>query len=155
LTDKIEEEARKVMQEVEEVGGMEEAIESEWLDRIFEKEAVERQKEVDNGEKLVVGINIFTSEAETTTPLGVQRIREQSAREQIQDVIEFKRTRDKTRLNEAIRRLRDDVSQGKNTIPAMIEATKAGATTAELLGTVREVYGYQYDPLGVLESPFK
>jgi len=155
LTDKIEEEAQKVMQEVEEVGGMEEAIRSEWLDRRFELEAVKRQKEVDNGEKLIVGVNIFTSEAETCTPLGVQRIAEQSARRQIQDVIELKRTRDKARLNEAIERLREDVLQGKNSIPAMIEATKASATTAELLGTVREVYGYQYDPMGIIESPFR
>lgn len=155
LTDKIEEEARKIMQEVEDVGGMEEAIRSEWLDRRFEMEAVKRQKEVDAAEKLIVGVNIFGAEAETTTPLGVQRIAEQSARQQIQDVIELKRTRDKTKLNTAIKRLRDDASQGKNTIPAMIEATKAFATTAELLGTVREVYGYHYDPMEIIESPFK
>ncbi|MDQ7782213.1 MAG: methylmalonyl-CoA mutase family protein [Desulfomonilaceae bacterium] len=155
LTDKIEAEAREVMHEVETLGGMEEAINSEWLDRRFETEAVKRQKEVDNGEKLVVGVNIFTSEPETVTPLGVQRISEQSAQKQIQDVIELKRTRDQGRLHEAIKRLRDDASQGGNTIPAMIRATKAHATTAELLGTVREVYGYQYDPMGIIESPFK
>jgi len=37
----------------------------------------------------------------------------------------------------------------------MIEATDAMATTAELLGTVREVFGYSYDPMGVIDSPFK
>ena len=36
----------------------------------------------------------------------------------------------------------------------MIEATKALATTAELMGTVREVYGYSYDPMIIIESPF-
>ena len=36
----------------------------------------------------------------------------------------------------------------------MIEATKAYATTAELLGTVRQVYGYSYDPMNVIDSPF-
>jgi hypothetical protein len=36
----------------------------------------------------------------------------------------------------------------------MIEATRAFATTAELLGTVRQVYGYSYDPMNVVASPF-
>lgn len=155
LTDKIEEEALKCMKEVEELGGMEEAIRTEWLDRKFEIEAVKRQKEVDNRDKLIVGVNIFDSEPETKTPLGVQRITEQSAKQQISEVQELKRTRDMKRLRDAIDRLRDDASRGKNTIPGMIEATRAFATTAELLGTVREVMGYPYDPMQVIESPFK
>jgi methylmalonyl-CoA mutase N-terminal domain/subunit len=154
LTDKIEEEALKIMKEVEEVGGMEEAIRTEWLDRRFEAEAVERQKEVDVGEKLIVGANIFDSEPETTTPLGVQRIAEQSAQGQIEDVIELKRSRDSAKLGDAIKRLKDDSADGKNTIPAMIEATKAYATTAELLGTVRQTFGYSYDPMEIIQSPF-
>jgi len=155
LTDKIEEEALRCMKEVEELGGMEEAIRTEWLDRKFEIEAVKRQKEVDNRDKLIVGVNIFDSEPETKTPLGVQRIAEQSAKRQISEVQALKRSRDMTTLREAIDRLRDVASRGKNTIPAMIEATKAFATTAELLGTVREVMGYPYDPMQVIESPFK
>ena len=37
---------------------------------------------------------------------------------------------------------------------AIEEATKAFATTAEMMGTVREAYGYSYDPMNILESPF-
>jgi methylmalonyl-CoA mutase N-terminal domain/subunit len=154
LTDRIEEEALNVMRQVEEQGGMEEAIRTEWLDRQFEAEAVKRQKEVDNGEKLIVGVNIFNAEPETATPLGVQRIAEKSCREQIQQCMELKKTRDMRKLKEAIKRLRDDAAEGRNTIPAMIEATKAFATTSELLGTVRQVYGYPYDPMRIVESPF-
>jgi len=82
LTDKIEEESLKVMKQVEEVGGMEEAIRTEWLDRQFESEAVKRQKELDKGEKLMVGVNVFTTEQEKTTPLGVQKISSSSAKQQ-------------------------------------------------------------------------
>ncbi|MDQ1238077.1 MAG: Methylmalonyl-CoA mutase [Thermodesulfobacteriota bacterium] len=154
LTDKIEEEALKCMKEVEDVGGMAEAIRTEWLDRKFESEAVLRQKEVDGGDKLIVGVNIFNADAETKTPLGVQRISEQSALKQISEVQDLKRTRNATTLRETIERLREDAAGGKNTIPAMIEATKARATTAELLGTVRQVMGYSYDPMQIVESPF-
>jgi methylmalonyl-CoA mutase N-terminal domain/subunit len=144
----------KIMKQVEEIGGMEEAIRSEWLDGQFEEEAIKRQKEIDNADKLIVGVNIFTSEPETSTPLGVQRIPKQSARQQIEGVTRLKESRDVRKLSDAIKRLRDDAAEERNTIPAMIEATKAFATTAELLGTVRQVYGYSYDPLNIIESPF-
>jgi methylmalonyl-CoA mutase N-terminal domain/subunit len=154
LTDTLEQEALRYMKEVEGVGGMEEAIRTEWLDRRFEEEAIKRQKEVDNQDKLVVGVNLFTTEEEKTTPLGVQRIPEHSARDQIEGVRKLKMSRDKRKLNEAIKKLRDAAAEGRNTIPAMIEATQAMATTGELLGTVREVFGYSYDPLNIIESPF-
>lgn len=154
LTDKMEDEALKVMSQVEDVGGMEEAIRTEWLDRQFDEEGIKRQREIDKGDKLLVGVNIFTSEPETETPLGVQRISEQSAHQQIEDVIKLKKSRNNRNLSEAIKHLREDTAENRNTIPAMIEATRAFATTAELLGTVREVYGYSYDPLDVIASPF-
>jgi methylmalonyl-CoA mutase N-terminal domain/subunit len=154
LTDKMEEESLKVMKQVEDVGGMEEAIRIEWLDRQFESEAVERQKEIDSGKKLVVGVNVFTTEQEKATPLGVQRVSEQSAKQQVEEVKELKRSRNMEQLKDAIRRLRDDTGEGKNVIPAMTNATRAFGTTGELLGTVREVFGYPYDPMGTIESPF-
>lgn len=154
LTDKIEEESLKIMKQVDEVGGMEEAIRTEWLDRKFESEALKRQKELDNGEKLVVGVNAFTTEQEKSTPLGVQRVSEHSAIQQIEEAKELKRTRDMDKLKDAVSRLRDVAGEGKNVIPAMVEASKAFGTTGELLGTVREVFGYPYDPMETIESPF-
>ena len=154
LTDKLEEEILKVMKQVEEVGGMEEAIRTEWLDRQFESEAVERQRELDRGEKLTVGVNVFTTEQEKTTPLGIQKISSSSIKKQIAGVEELKRTRDMDRLNDAIKRLQDDANNSKNVIPAMVEATRAFATTGEMLGIVRETFGYPYDPMETIESPF-
>lgn len=155
LTDKMEEEALEIMKAVEEIGGMEEAIRTGWLDAKFEEEAVKRQREIDSGGKLTVGVNIFTSEPETVTPLGVQRIEKVSTQKQIDGTKRLKKDRDMAKLAEAIKRLREDTAEGKNVIPAMIEATKVFATTGELMGVVREVFGYPYDPLGILESPFK
>ncbi|MEE9610186.1 MAG: methylmalonyl-CoA mutase family protein, partial [Desulfatiglandales bacterium] len=117
--------------------------------------AVKRQKELDSGKKLVVGVNIFTTEQEKTTPLGVQRVPEQSAKQQVKEIKELKRTRDTDKLKDAIERLKNDTGEGKNVIPAMVEATKTYGTTGELLGTVREVFGYTYDPMETVESPFK
>jgi methylmalonyl-CoA mutase N-terminal domain/subunit len=154
LTDRIEQEALRIMQQVEDLGGMQEAIRSEWLDRLFEKEALQRQRELDEREKLVVGVNLFTEEPERQTPLGVQRIPSESARRQIEDTRALRRNRDRARLDRAIARLREDADSGKNVLPAMVEATRAHATTGELMGIVREAMGYSYDPMKVLGNPF-
>ena len=102
----------------------------------------------------MVGVNVFTTEQEKTTPLGVQRVSSNSAKQQVAEVKRLKRTRDMGRLNDAIKRLRDDANDGKNVIPSMVEATRAFGTTGEMLGTVREVFGYPYDPMEAIESPF-
>lgn len=154
LTDRIEEDAIRLLDQIEGLGGMKEAIRSEWLDRQMEHEAIQRQKETDRGERLVMGVNIFTSEPETTTPLGVQRIPSESAKAQIEETRRLKATRDRKRLLKGIQRLREDAQEGRNVIPGMIEATKAYATTGELMGTVRKAMGYSYDPMEVLENPF-
>ncbi len=154
LTDTMEEEALKIMRQVDELGGMAEAIRTEWLDRAFEREALERQRELDESEKLVVGVNMFTEEPETETPFGVQRIPSESARRQIEETRELRRSRDMGCLREAIDRLREDAEQGRTVIPAMIEATNACGTTGELMGTVREAMGYSYDPMKIVENPF-
>jgi len=154
LTDKVEEEVLRIMKQVEDVGGMEEAIRTEWLDREFEKEALMRQKEIDERERLVVGVNIFATEPETQTPLGVQRISSESAKKQIDETRELKRTRNINKVKDSIKRLREDGEEGRNVLPAMIEATKALATTGEMLGTVRMAMGYSYDPMNIIESPF-
>lgn len=154
LTDKIEEETLKIMKQVEDVGGMKEAIRTEWLDREFENEALKRQKEINEGERLTVGVNIFTTDPETETPLGVQRIPSESARTQIEETRELKRTRNTIRLKDCMKRLREEAEDGRNVLPAMIEATKAFATTGELMGTVRMAMGHSYDPMEILECPF-
>jgi methylmalonyl-CoA mutase N-terminal domain/subunit len=154
LTDRIEEEALKIMNQVEDVGGMAEAIRTQWLDRVFEKEALQRQKELDEQKKLLVGVNMFTTEPEKETPLGVQRIPSESAERQIEEIKELRRTRDTEKLRDRIKALKEDASKGRNVIPAMIEATKAYATTGELMGAIREAMGYPYDPMETLKNPF-
>jgi len=66
-------------------------------------------------------------------------------------------TRDPVRLQAAIGHLREQALHGPqvNLMPAVIEAVKAQATTAEVLGTIRVAYGHHYDPLGVLQSQFE
>lgn len=154
LTDKLEKEIYRVMDEVEKKGGMAEAIQSGWLDGVFEQEALSRQKELDHRDKIVVGVNMFTTEQETTTPLGVQRIAAASVRKQIEMVKRLKRERNQTLWKEKILALKAAAERRENVIPYMIQATEAGATTGEMMGAVRLAFGYPYDPIEIIEAPF-
>ena len=62
LTDQIEAEAWKIMDEIESMGGMVEAIRTGWVDSEVEKAQIKNQKAIDMGEQFVVGVNAFTSE---------------------------------------------------------------------------------------------
>jgi methylmalonyl-CoA mutase N-terminal domain/subunit len=154
LTNRLEEEIYKIMAEVDKVGGMYEAIRTEWLDRIFEKEALARQKELDDRDKILVGVNMFTTEQETTTPLSVQRITKASVRRQIEMVKKLKKERNKALWKEKILALKAAAERRENVIPCMIAATEAGATTGEMMGAVRLAFDYPYDPLEIIQAPF-
>ena len=88
--------------------------------------------------------------------MGAHQIHPESAQLQIDNVKNLKATRDQKKVRLAVEELRRNSGKGEsfNLMPAIIKALKAYATRSEILGTIREVYGYTYDPLGVVNSPF-
>ena len=62
LTEAIEEEVNKIMEEIEGKGGMKKALDSGWVDAQFDKAALNYQREVESGERTVVGLNSFQIE---------------------------------------------------------------------------------------------
>ncbi|MFH1624613.1 MAG: methylmalonyl-CoA mutase family protein [Pseudomonadota bacterium] len=156
LTSKLEKEALKVMEEIDEMGGMAEAMKKEWVDQRIDQAALQLQKEIENGERLIVGVNAFRTGPEEKTPGGVHRIRPETEEEQIASVRRLKETRDQNKVKEAIRRLREkaQMGDGENLIRPIIEALKVYATIGEIQGTIREAYGLSYDPFDMMKSPY-
>jgi len=156
LTNGIEAEAVRIMEEIEEAGGAVEAMRTGWFDQEVEKAALKYQQEIDSGERIIVGVNAFTAETEKETPGGVHRVDLESQRTQLKNVSELKKTRDIRKVREALGKLRGETERGEqvNLMPAILEAVSAYATRGEIMGTIRQVYGYSYDPLGTIESPF-
>ena len=156
LTNKIEEEAAGILEEIEKLGGALEGMRSGWFDREVEKAALKYQREIDTGERIIVGVNAFTTGGDRETPGGVHRVAPESQRLQVERVQELKRSRDNEAVKTALRKLRQEAERGEqvNLMPAILEAVSVYATRGEIMGTIRQVYGYSYDPLGVIESPF-
>jgi len=155
LTEQMEEEVLALMDKVEQQGGIRHTIETGWLDDQFDEAALSYQTEVEKEERIVVGLNAFTTEEEPKMK-SVHRVSSESSEKQIARIKQLKQTRDHKKVKEALLALKSRAEQGEdeNLIPSMIEAAKAYATLGEVLGTVRLVMGEPYDPLGVISHPF-
>lgn len=160
LTDRMEQEINEVMRDIEQRGGMREAIESGWLKNHMNERSIEEQRRVEKGERVIVGTNKFTSSAEEKlsekTPLGVERVSLDMEAEISQEVSRIKRERDQNKARQMIDELKQGIAKGEkeNLIPYIMECLKADLTVGEIMGTIRQGYGYSYDPLGLLQSEF-
>ncbi len=87
---------------------------------------------------------------------GVHRVDPTSQRLQVERVRALKETRNNQKISVALEKLRRESEKGEqvNLMPAILEAVSAYATRGEIMGTIRQVYDYNYDPLGIIESPF-
>src|SRR3954454_2584478 len=116
----------------------------------------ERVRRIENGEQKVVGQNIYTehepsplSAGEDGGILTVDPRVEQSA---IDAVHEWRSTRDQDAVDAALASLREAASSDANVMPATLEAARAGATTGEWAGALREVCGEHRAPTGVADA---
>jgi methylmalonyl-CoA mutase N-terminal domain/subunit len=156
LTDQVEHEVDLIMEQIENQGGMREALDSGWVDRRLDEAALKYQQEVEAGERIVVGLNKFQEKEEKTSVTNVHRASEASEERQRNRIKRLKESRDLKKVKAALLDLKSKAETGEkeNLIPSMIEAARGQATLSEVLGTVRQVMGESYDPLGVWTHPF-
>ncbi|WP_456330034.1 acyl-CoA mutase large subunit family protein [Archaeoglobus sp.] len=140
LTDRIEEEAMKYIEKIDEMGGMIKAIESGYVQREIQKSAYEKQKAIDEGEITVVGVNKYQIEEEIQIEL--LRVDKAVVEKQIKRLQEFRKSRDVKKVEEALDRLRKAAEkEDENLMPYVLEAVKARATLGEMTDALRDAFG--------------
>ena len=143
LTDGIEEEAFEILEEVDRRGGMLEAVESGWVQRQIQDVAFERQQEIEEGERIIVGVNEFEVDEEPEMDLEeVDPDQEQNQRERLKEV---KAERDDAAVDEALAGLREAAQGTENVMPHVVDAVKAYATVQEICDVLRDEFG-EYKP---------
>ena len=143
LTDGIEEEAFEIFEEVDRRGGMLEAVESGWVQRQIQDVAFERQQEIEEGERIIVGVNEFEVDEEPEMDLEeVDPDQEQNQRERLKEV---KAERDDAAVDEALAGLREAAQGTENVMPHVVDAVKAYATVQEISDVLRDEFG-EYKP---------
>ncbi len=148
LTDELEAEAREILQRIDDLGGSVAAIESGYFQSEIAAAAAAYQREVEGGDRIVVGVNKFTSDRETD-PTSIFRADPRLARDQRERLDQFRKTRDASAASAALNALRDVVRSVDNLMPALIAAVEAGATLGEICDLLRQEFG-EYTPATVI-----
>jgi methylmalonyl-CoA mutase N-terminal domain/subunit len=149
LTDQIEDAAWAEFEKIQGTGGAVAAIENGYMQRELARSAYERQKRLEEGKDLIVGLNCFTGEGELEVatarlvahPYDPQR-REDAERRQVGTLKEVKRTRDNREVARLLKELeRAAAKEERNLIPPIVECVKAYATLQEICDVLRGVFG--------------
>jgi methylmalonyl-CoA mutase len=139
LTDGIIKEARKIINEVEELGGMAKAIETGMPKLRIEESAARKQARIDQGLDVIVGVNKYQIEEE---PLeDVREVSEAVRQEQIQRLKEIKAARDEAAVKTALETITSAAESGENLLEACLPAVRVRATIGEISDAMEKVFG--------------
>ncbi len=150
LTNEMEEEALAYLRRIDELGGMVHAIELGFPQQEIANAAYAYQRAVEQGEKVVVGVNRF-QDPEERRSIPILTIDETLRDRQVARLQALRERRDKDRWNHALDALRQ-AAAGKDwwgedlLMPRILEAVKAYATVGEIVGVLREVWGEYVEP---------
>ena len=139
MTDLIEKEAEDYINKIDALGGMIEAIENGYVQTEIQKAAYKFEKEMENGEKTIIGINKFQSEENEEPELLKIDVKVQE--EQIKFLNKIKSERNSEEVKKALSDLKIAAGTDQNLIPLIINAVKAYASVGEICNTLREVFG--------------
>jgi (2R)-ethylmalonyl-CoA mutase len=141
------------MDRVQAMGGAVAAVDSGYMKQALVSAHAARRARIESGEEVIVGVNKFetTEPSPLTADLDAAIMAADPEAEQaaITSVEEWKAQRDETEVAEALAKLAADAKTDTNLMPATLAAARAGATTGEWAGTLREVFGEFRAPTGV------
>ncbi len=140
LTNEMEKAIIEQMKEVSAQGNIIEAIAAGKIQEDISKQAYRREKAVQDGEVLKVGVNCYKKEEEAKT-IEFHPYNEQHAVKQIEKLRRIKAERNYAQVQRTLEQLKSDAINDQNVMPAVIEAVKAYATVGEIAGALKDVYG--------------
>ncbi|GLV47453.1 methylmalonyl-CoA mutase [Thermus sp. LT1-2-5] len=146
LTDQLEREAEKLIAEIDVLGGAVAAVEAGYFQRAIEESAWQFQKEVEEGKRILVGVNrFFDPHSPLNEPVPVQRIDPELHERRKRELAAFKAKRDGESVRVGLERLRQAARGQENLFPHVLEAFRRRATLGEVCGVLREEWG-EYQP---------
>ena len=145
-TDALEREALVLIDQIESRGGARRAIERGDVQRAIQDSAFRHQRQVEAGERVIVGVNRFQEEGEQ--PLGdILRIDPELERAQVARVRALRARRDASAWKAALDALEARARSGENLVPAIVDAVLAWATVGEIASRLRDVFGEHRETL--------
>jgi methylmalonyl-CoA mutase N-terminal domain/subunit len=139
MTDKIEEEAEQYINRIDSLGGMIEAIEAGFVQLEIQKAAYKFEKELEAGNKIVVGVNKFQIDEKELTEL--LKIDFKIQEEQVKFLNRIRTERNDNDVKQKLKLLKEAAAGDSNLIPFIINAVHSYASIGEICNTLRSVFG--------------
>jgi methylmalonyl-CoA mutase N-terminal domain/subunit len=144
LTTQMEEQAYAYFARIQQKGGVIPAIKEGFFQQEIANSAYRYQREVEDGERIVVGVNDFVAEEEPQVePL---RVSEASYRRQVERLARLRRERSAEKVEATLKALREAAEGEGNTMPFLLDAVRARATLGEICDVLRDVFGVWEEP---------
>ena len=139
LTRKMEQEIKKLIAKIDNMGGAIEAIEKGFIQKEIESKAYSHQKEIEEKKRIIVGMNEF--KVREDMDISISKPDPRHAQKQIEKLREVKKSRDQSKVQSTLTAVRKAAEGQENLMPCFIEAVKAYATLGEICGVLRRVFG--------------
>jgi methylmalonyl-CoA mutase N-terminal domain/subunit len=143
LTSDLETQARQYLSRIDELGGAVAAIEQGYMQREIQNAAYRYQREVESGQRVVVGVNRYRSQDEA--PIELLRVDPELEQKQHERLAQLRIGRDRAATARALAEVQRCARTSDNLLPAILEAVRALATVGEIADALRAVFG-EYRP---------
>ncbi len=144
LTRRLEHEALATIARIDSMGGMVHAVEQGYPQREIARSAFEFEKQVNSGERVVVGVNRYQQAGPNRIP--TLRIDEAAQRTQLENLARVKNERSRVAVARALDELEKAARSDQNLMPLVIEAARAYCTEQEICDVLRHCFGSYRDP---------
>lgn len=141
LTDEIEDEAVRLLNRIEAMGGMLAAIESGYVQQHIEDSAYRAAREIARGDRVVVGVNRFVSTEDNRGNLRLHVSDPALEAEQIARLGSVRTSRDGTAVQKSLERVGEIARSGANLMPAIIDAVRSTASVGEISEVLEKAFG--------------
>ena len=140
LTDKMEDGANKIFDEIDSLGGVIPAIEAGYFQREIADAAYRYQLELEKKEKYMIGINEFVEENEKVD-IPILQVSPEVEKKQNQRLAALKARRNNEVVEESLKKLKEAAVENKNLMPLLIEAAENYCTLGEMINTLKVPFG--------------
>jgi len=147
LTNRLEAEAVRYMQQIEDLGGAVAAIESGWIQAQIAEASWEYQRKIDDKEIIIVGVNEYTDGGEERP--SIFQVDKRLVEHQLARLKHHREARDPAAVSASLEALKDACRGSANLMYPILDAVRSYATLGEICGAMREVFG-EYNPPTVI-----
>jgi methylmalonyl-CoA mutase N-terminal domain/subunit len=144
MTDRMEGLARSYFDEIEDLGGVIPAIEAGFFQREIQEAAYRYQREIDDGDRSIVGVNAYNEDQGYTIP--ILEMDSNGYDRQVERLERLRAERDGAAVGQALDELRLACLNGQNVMPLLLDCAHRYATLGEITGVMKEVFGTYQEP---------